>query len=186
MASQLCAYEQLRLDNMAEFKVEYKLKYNKSPLFGQNLKSAVKVSKAKQRPPIENTAASRSSDRIKQKPTPVYREEPVNPGRMKPRRKLSEGKVDQPTEDPKKDFECSDCGKTFTLISSLKRHSISQHTEQMYTCDFCFKSFLRLDSVKRHKDIYHKGGPCIIYNCKICTQSFQYKQNLKRHEMKFH
>eukprot|EP00092_Neocalanus_flemingeri_P038503 GFUD01041916.1.p1 GENE.GFUD01041916.1~~GFUD01041916.1.p1 ORF type:complete len:184 (-),score=22.33 GFUD01041916.1:135-686(-) len=183
MAEQLCAYEQCRLDNMAEFKVEWKERYGKSPLFGQRLETI--VSRAKQAPPIKNKVASRSSDRIKQKPTPVYREEPANPSRKKPR-EILKGIDDQPTDVPEKNFKCSECVKTFAFLSSLKRHLNSQHTEHVYICDYCGKSFLRLDSVKRHKDMYHKGGPCILYDCKICTQSFQYKQNLKRHEMKFH
>ena len=54
-------------------------------------------------------------------------------------------------------FTCDQCGKQFTVMSSLTRHQqIHKRKDDKYKCDICHKTFLSNGSLGRHKEGVHK------------------------------
>ena len=51
---------------------------------------------------------------------------------------------------PKPEFRCPDCPKTFLYKWTLKRHMLN-HSTSKYTCDYCSLHFYRLDLLSLHK-----------------------------------
>ena len=51
---------------------------------------------------------------------------------------------------PKPEFRCPDCPKTFLYKWTLKRHMLN-HSTSKYTCDNCSLHFHRLDLLSLHK-----------------------------------
>ena len=47
--------------------------------------------------------------------------------------------------------ECPQCGQSFTRDSSLKRHEISQHGNELHPCPTCPKVYARRDNLRKHQ-----------------------------------
>lgn len=73
---------------------------------------------------------------------------------------------------------CSECGKSFKLISHLRRHMKVHATEKPHTCAVCFKSFMSRSSLKVHS-IIHIGGRS--HRCDICYNYFLNSRDLQQH-----
>jgi len=78
-------------------------------------------------------------------------------------------------------FICDVCGKNFTLLQNLRRHTYSSHTdEKKYACDFCGKLFKWAGGLNYHVDSEHSLKE---YIC-ICGKKFKNKVTLIRHSNK--
>ncbi|KAM4620481.1 uncharacterized protein ACJ7VT_007166 [Polymixia lowei] len=84
--------------------------------------------------------------------------------------------VGEPTGD--RPHHCLECGKTFRLISSLKKH-IRIHTgEKPYPCGVCGRRFRESGALKTHLRIHTGEKP---YSCSECGNSFRHLDGLRKH-----
>uniref|UniRef100_A0A8C9ACP1 Uncharacterized protein n=1 Tax=Prolemur simus TaxID=1328070 RepID=A0A8C9ACP1_PROSS len=76
-----------------------------------------------------------------------------------------------------KPYKCDDCGRAFSVRSTLTTHVI--HTgEKPYKCDECDKAFRQKISLTRHQRTHTGEKP---YKCNECGKAFSEKSNLKSH-----
>ncbi|XP_061105200.1 putative zinc finger and SCAN domain-containing protein 5D [Conger conger] len=82
------------------------------------------------------------------------------------------------TEGGERPHLCLQCGKTFRLISSLKKH-IRIHTgEKPYPCPVCGRCFRESGALKTHQRIHTGEKP---YTCSECGTCFRHLDGLRKH-----
>ncbi|XP_053568267.1 gastrula zinc finger protein XlCGF26.1-like [Bombina bombina] len=81
-----------------------------------------------------------------------------------------------------KEFSCSECGRCFALKLSLIRHQKIHTGEKEFTCSICGKCFARKTTLNNHKKI-HTGEN--QFSCSECGKCFTWKSALNRH-LKIH
>ncbi|KAJ8348189.1 hypothetical protein SKAU_G00267780 [Synaphobranchus kaupii] len=82
------------------------------------------------------------------------------------------------TEGGERPHLCLQCGKTFRLISSLKKH-IRIHTgEKPYPCPVCGRCFRESGALKTHQRIHTGEKP---YSCSDCGTCFRHLDGLRKH-----
>ncbi|KAI4461771.1 zinc finger protein [Holotrichia oblita] len=72
--------------------------------------------------------------------------------------------------------ECTECGKTFRLESSLKTHSL-KHGKKL-SCEVCGKEFNFIKYLNAHLKTHTDYKP---YYCKICSKAFTMSNSLTKH-----
>ncbi|KAM9788749.1 uncharacterized protein ACB057_013307 [Neosynchiropus ocellatus] len=98
-----------------------------------------------------------------------------SPGRTEDLAGPSESAAEPPADRP---HHCLECGKTFRLISSLKKH-IRIHTgEKPYPCGVCGRRFRESGALKTHLRIHTGEKP---YSCSECGTSFRHLDGLRKH-----
>lgn len=106
------------------------------------------------------------------------RGESVSPGRAEDSAgpSASDPAVAEPSGD--RPHHCLECGKTFRLISSLKKH-IRIHTgEKPYPCGVCGRRFRESGALKTHLRIHTGEKP---YSCSECGNCFRHLDGLRKH-----
>ncbi|XP_015981072.2 zinc finger protein 160 [Rousettus aegyptiacus] len=76
-------------------------------------------------------------------------------------------------------YKCSECSKSFSLLSSLTRHEGIHKGEKPYKCSECGKAFTVRASLTYHQSVHTGKRP---YKCNECGKRFYKKSHLTRHQ----
>jgi uncharacterized Zn-finger protein len=87
------------------------------------------------------------------------------------------------TSDPLRKHSCSECGKCFKMLSTLKDHLRIHRNEKPFSCNICNRGFSQSANLKQHLRRHTQVKPfkCLYENC---TSSFVSKGELDSHSRK--
>ncbi|XP_037037995.1 zinc finger protein 214-like [Bradysia coprophila] len=77
-------------------------------------------------------------------------------------------------------YECTTCGKRFTLCENLVMHKRIHSNDKRFECDVCGEKFLHWASRRNHIRSKHTGGEK-NYECHLCGQKFAHSGSLHQH-----
>lgn len=76
-------------------------------------------------------------------------------------------------------FECKWCGKTYTTVSSLRKHQRTHVENKLFRCEICAELFADEYALKKHH-IQHTAKEK-HFECTICAKTFACQSSLSAH-----
>ena len=91
------------------------------------------------------------------------------------------------TKSGEKNHACESCGKAFSLLKYLKKHTYEYHEGRVHNCEICGKSFSNSNNVKKHiKEIHETKDRKKTFKCDKCEKSYFLRINLESHIVSVH
>lgn len=85
-------------------------------------------------------------------------------------------------------FECENCRKEFSTLSSLNSHLKSCSDIDEQSCKICNKQFANKRNLRDHNRIFHESAEAILskysLSCPECDKIFYKKSNLTSHMLR--
>ncbi|KAH9635187.1 hypothetical protein HF086_009527 [Spodoptera exigua] len=82
--------------------------------------------------------------------------------------------------------QCEICKKSFSCVTTLKKHMISHTGERNYVCSLCQKAYRHQKSLKQHMRCHIQGEPLVKFNCSDCGNGFPNRNDFNRHVKEWH
>jgi KRAB domain-containing zinc finger protein len=57
-----------------------------------------------------------------------------------------------------REFQCQECGKSFTRVSTLKVHKLTHNNEIPYRCEFCSQGYKEKRNLMKHTERQHPNA----------------------------
>lgn len=86
-------------------------------------------------------------------------------------------------KDEARPYECTECYKSFSRSTHLKRHQLTHSDERPFGCKHCEKRFRRADHLKKHETQHLKIKP---HKCDQCEKTFGRLEHLRYHTAQRH
>ncbi|KAF2357173.1 Zinc finger C2H2-type [Trinorchestia longiramus] len=83
----------------------------------------------------------------------------------------------------KKEFQCTECSRTFYRRIHFTDHMRMHTRERPYACEVCNKRFIWRDSVKKHMETHIAAAK---YSCRLCGKWFRWLQGIRQHLQQQH
>ncbi|CAK1587531.1 unnamed protein product [Parnassius mnemosyne] len=84
-----------------------------------------------------------------------------------------------------KKTQCNICNKSFSCITTLKKHMVSHTGERNFVCRICQKSYRHQKSLKHHLQI-HVNGDSNKFFCSECGSGFSNRDDFNEHVKDWH
>ncbi|XP_022818919.1 zinc finger and SCAN domain-containing protein 12-like isoform X9 [Spodoptera litura] len=82
--------------------------------------------------------------------------------------------------------QCDVCKKSFSCVTTLKKHMISHTGERNYVCNLCQKAYRHQKSLKQHMRSHVQGEQFVKFNCSDCGNGFPNRNDFNRHVKEWH
>ncbi|KAJ7987322.1 hypothetical protein DPEC_G00337520 [Dallia pectoralis] len=85
----------------------------------------------------------------------------------------------EPSKNTQDIYNCTQCVKTFSRLSSLNIHLRTHSGEKAHCCNYCGKRFGRADLLKSHKRTHTGERP---FSCNLCGKNYSHPGQLRIHK----
>ncbi|XP_024253204.1 zinc finger protein 260 [Oncorhynchus tshawytscha] len=85
----------------------------------------------------------------------------------------------EPSKNTQGVYNCTQCEKTFSRVSSLNIHMRNHSGEKAHCCNYCGKRFGRADLLKSHKRTHTGERP---FSCNLCGKNYSHPGQLRIHK----
>ncbi|XP_052757208.1 zinc finger protein 250-like isoform X15 [Galleria mellonella] len=82
--------------------------------------------------------------------------------------------------------QCEICKKSFSCISTLKKHMICHTGERNFVCVLCHKAYRHQRSLRQHMRTHIEGNDYVKFTCTECGNGFPNRNEFNKHVREWH